>query len=64
MRLQDIQIIVTEMGLKPGRSRKADLIRLIQRNEGNFDCYGSAQQGECTQGECLWRQDCLSPVRR
>lgn len=38
---------------------KAGLIRCIQRAEGNFDCYARADRGECDQGACLWRADCL-----
>lgn len=36
-----------------------ELIRTIQRSEGNFDCYGKATEGTCDQPECLWRPDCL-----
>jgi hypothetical protein len=39
--------------------RKADLIRAIQRAEGNFDCYGTATEEECDQEECLWREECF-----
>ena len=38
---------------------KANMIREIQRHEGNFDCYASASSGECGQPDCLWREDCL-----
>jgi hypothetical protein len=38
---------------------KAEIIRAIQRSEGNFDCYGRADTGECDQLACGWRQDCL-----
>jgi hypothetical protein len=41
-----------------GRRRKEDLILEIQRTEGNFPCYGSAD-GSCDQAECAWRKDCL-----
>ncbi|MDA8433331.1 MAG: 2Fe-2S iron-sulfur cluster-binding protein, partial [Nitrospiraceae bacterium] len=38
------------------------LVRAIQRAEGNFDCFGSARSGHCSQDDCLWRQDCLRSV--
>ncbi len=39
---------------------KAELIRRIQRAEGNFDCFGSAKD-YCDQLECCFREDCLKP---
>jgi hypothetical protein len=38
---------------------KAELIRTIQRAEGNYDCYGTATDEECDQEECLWREECF-----
>lgn len=37
-----------------------DFTRLIQRTEGNFDCFGKAVSGVCDQESCLWRKDCFS----
>ncbi len=39
---------------------KRDLVRAIQRREGNFDCFGSAWDGVCDQEGCLWRVDCFA----
>ncbi len=39
---------------------KPELVRAIQRAEGNFDCFGSAMEGVCDQEACLWRQDCFA----
>ncbi len=39
---------------------KNDIIRAIQRHEGNDDCYASGRANECGQMNCLWRQDCLT----
>lgn len=36
-----------------------ELIRSIQRAEGNFDCFRTAN-GYCDQWECSWRSLCLS----
>jgi len=35
-----------------------NLIRSIQRAEGNPDCFGRAQ-GHCDHPDCAWRQYCL-----
>ena len=61
--MQEIRAIAKRGGIKPGRATKAQLIRQIQRGEGNFDCFGTAQ-ADCDQGACLWRSDCLDSTRR
>jgi hypothetical protein len=38
--------------------KKADLIRAIQRHEGNEPCFASGRASECGQHECLWLPDC------
>ncbi len=61
MNLKDIKEIAKQHGVKKaGRMRKDELIRSIQRAEGNFDCFGTAVSGECAQTDCLWRGDCLN----
>ncbi len=65
MLIKDIRAIATERGLKTAKLPKAELIRLIQRSEGNFDCFGSATGGYCDQDGCSWREDCLpTPKKR
>lgn len=59
MKLQEIKAIAKENGIKAGNLKKAELIRAIQRAEGNFDCFGTAMAGICDQMNCLWREDCL-----
>jgi hypothetical protein len=39
---------------------KAELIRRIQKAEGNFDCFGTAKDS-CDQSQCCFREDCLTP---
>jgi hypothetical protein len=58
MTKKEITMIAREMGIKPGKKRKSSLILEIQKTEGNFPCFGTAF-GECDQGSCLWRADCL-----
>ncbi|MCL5966838.1 MAG: Rho termination factor N-terminal domain-containing protein [Deltaproteobacteria bacterium] len=60
MRIQEIRALAKKRGINSGRMGKADLIRAIQRDEGNFECYGTAVDGYCDQGGCAWRRDCHS----
>ena len=63
MKIQEVRARVKELGLKGtfGLS-KAELIRRIQRAEGNFDCFGTATD-HCDQSECCFREDCLKPSK-
>jgi hypothetical protein len=45
--------------IDPKGLSKTELVRGIQRKEGNFDCFASALEGSCDQPQCLWRDDCL-----
>jgi hypothetical protein len=38
--------------------KKTDLIKAIQRAEGNPECFGTAS-AYCDQAKCSWREDCL-----
>ncbi len=58
MKMQEVRAIAKGMGINSFGKTKADLIREIQRAEGNFDCYGSAQDF-CDQEECAFRDSCL-----
>lgn len=59
MRLSEIEKKARGIGVKETwRFSKKDLIKLIQRTEGNFDCFGSAGSS-CSQMACCWRSDCL-----
>jgi hypothetical protein len=40
--------------------KKTDMIRTIQREEHNFDCYATERVHHCEEPTCLWRRDCLS----
>jgi hypothetical protein len=59
MRLIDIEKKARSLGIKDvWKYSKKELIREIQRKEGNFDCFGTAVN-YCDQFNCLWRDDCL-----
>ncbi|MFA5411644.1 MAG: SAP domain-containing protein [Candidatus Omnitrophota bacterium] len=59
MRLSEIEKKAKGLGLKDTwKLSKPDLIKAIQRKEGNFDCFGTARN-YCDQAGCAWRSDCL-----
>ncbi|MCB1671687.1 MAG: SAP domain-containing protein [Gammaproteobacteria bacterium] len=60
MNMQEIRGIARQKGISPGKRPKLELVRLIQNSEGNFECFGTAREGECDQLGCLWRKDCFS----
>jgi len=59
----DIRRQAREMGVKTGGKKKFEVIRAVQRAEGNFDCFGRSG-GYCDQVFCAWRDDCLAAVRK
>ncbi len=63
MKLEVIRNIAKSHGINPGKRSKIDLIKSIQTDEGNFDCYATAYDGECDRGDCLWREDCFGAVK-
>jgi len=64
MKVQEIRSIARARGIKFAKLSKTDLIRTIQRGEGNFPCFGTAVDGLCDQVNCLWREDCLPAEKK
>ena len=64
MNLEEIRGLAHMRGLKPGKLNKRELIRTLQRDEGNFDCFATACDGVCDQLACAWRQDCFREAKR
>lgn len=60
MNMKDIKKIAKKAGIKELNMKKDDLIRSIQRAEGNIDCFGTPSAERCSQADCLWREDCMS----
>ena len=58
MLLKDIKAVARENGVKPGKLKKLDLIREIQKAEGNDPCFKSEILSTCSETECLWYSDC------
>jgi hypothetical protein len=40
------------------RIKKGELIRTIQRQEGNRPCFGAEWRFSCEHLACCWREDC------
>jgi hypothetical protein len=59
MRLSEIEKKAKDAGIKDTwKYSKKELIKSVQRKEGNFDCFGTAK-GSCDQMSCCWRSDCI-----
>ena len=58
MTVNELQKVAKGLGIKCAGLRKSELIREIQKTEGNFDCFGTAIE-YCDQRGCLFRDDCL-----
>ena len=59
MKLAEIEKKARSVGIKDTwKYSKKDLVKTIQRTEGNFDCFGTASDS-CNQLTCCWRSDCI-----
>ena len=58
MKLEEIKNIAKQHNIKPGKMKKAELVRAVQLAEGNDPCFETGRAANCGQGECLWRSDC------
>ena len=62
MKMKEVRARAKDLGIRAKNPKKADLVRMIQRAEGNFDCFGTAR-GYCDQEECCFTGDCLPKIR-
>jgi hypothetical protein len=62
--MQEIRRYARQVGVVPRKLRKTELIRTIQKQEGNFDCFATASTGNCSQSDCLWKDDCFINARK
>ncbi|MFH1578429.1 MAG: SAP domain-containing protein [Candidatus Omnitrophota bacterium] len=59
MKLKELKEKAGKLGIKPKPgTKKKILIHSIQVAEGNFPCFGTAND-YCDQLECCWRNNCL-----
>jgi predicted metal-binding transcription factor (methanogenesis marker protein 9) len=61
MKMKEVQTMAKAIGIKPKRHRKAELIRKIQTEEGNYPCFQSNVES-CDQVDCCWRRDCMVSI--
>lgn len=59
MKMSEITAKAKALNIKGFGMKRDELIRSIQRAEGNFDCFGSATS-YCDQHDCSWRALCLN----
>jgi hypothetical protein len=58
MQMSDVKKIAMQHGIKVGKMKKDDIVRAIQKAEGNEACFATGKAAICGQGGCLWRGDC------
>jgi len=63
MKMNEIQAKAKSLGIKSAGIKKPELIRSIQKAEGNFDCFGSTVD-YCDQRQCCFRSLCLSQNKK
>ena len=59
MKMNEVWVKAKALGIKAKNPKKADLIRMVQRAEGNFDCFGRAED-HCDRMDCCFRSDCIT----
>lgn len=59
MKMSKVREKAKALRIKAKNPTKVELIRMIQRAEGNFDCFGRAKS-YCDQEQCCFREDCLA----
>ena len=64
MHINTIRTRAKDLGLKTGRIGKVNLVRNIQRAEGNFDCFATAFNSVCDQDGCLWQEECFTQAKK
>lgn len=63
MTLQEIKAVAKTNGMRVRNMKKENIIRTIQRVEGNISCFATDEVKDCGQENCLWRNDCLEVLQ-
>ena len=58
MKMTELKKKAAALGIRPGNTRKAELIRAIQQAEGNAVCFGQSD-GHCAETVCCFLTDCV-----
>ncbi len=64
MKIDEIKKKAKKIGIKTekmNKINKTELVRAIQRAEGNFDCFRAGKEN-CDQFGCCWREDCFKKI--
>lgn len=64
MNMQEIRERAKDFGIKTAKMNKVNLVQAIQLSEGNFSCFATADNGECDQMSCIWRDDCFASAKK
>jgi hypothetical protein len=62
MQMKKIKEIARRNSVTPGSMGRTELIRAIQRAEGNPDCFATMRVNDCNEVNCLWLTDCKAEV--
>ena len=57
MTMTEIRKKAQELGIRPGKMKKAELIRSIQQAESYSPCFGTSD-GQCADTACCFFTDC------
>jgi hypothetical protein len=55
---RQLKEIAKAKGMIVRNMKQENIIRLIQRAEGNVDCFGTAKAGACFRYICAWYPHC------
>lgn len=58
MLVKEIRKIAKKKGVAANKMKKPDMVRAIQKAEGNYQCFQTGTKETCGQYGCLWREDC------
>lgn len=61
MNMSQIKAKARNLGITPGKMKKAELIHSIQLAENYTPCYGTSN-GNCPYTDCCFRADCFTPA--
>ncbi len=59
MKMSEVRGLAKSLGINSFGKSKVELIKEIQRKQGNFDCFATAMD-YCDQLDCIFRSTCLS----
>ena len=64
MKLEDVRNIAKIRGIHPGEHSKTELIKMLQAEEGNFDCFATPLAANAVKRTALWREDSFDAAQK